>query len=144
MPTLPNRTLFAAHELGEEELIARFEDLTLDPRTFRHAEHVRLAFALLRRVDLLEGLRRYRQGLRRLAEYHGAPKKYHETVTCGMMILVHERVVTRCGDGSWESFREKNPDLLRWLDGAFFDHYPRQVLRSELARSTFLLPGAVQ
>jgi hypothetical protein len=72
--------------------------------------------------------------------HHGAPKKYHETVTCGMMVLVNERVVTRPGDGSWESFVAENADLLRWLDGAFFEQYPQSVLRSDVARATFLLP----
>jgi hypothetical protein len=101
---------------------------------------VRLAWAYLSDLDLFQGLDKYRGGLKALAEHHGAPKKYHETVTCGMMVLVHERMLTRPGDGSWESFVEANPDLLRWLDGAFFDHYPQAVLRSDLARTTFVLP----
>lgn len=143
MPTLPSRALVPADELADDELILRFEDLTLDPRSFRHAEHVRLAFAFLKHLDLFEALERYRRGLKGLAEHHGAPRKYHETVTCGMMVLVHERMVTRPGDGSWQGFVDENPDLLRWLDGAFFEHYPREVLQSELARSTFVLPHSV-
>ena len=136
----PNPGLVPAQGLSHEELIESFENLTLDPTTFRHAEHVRLAWAYLARLDLFDGLARYRSGLKALAAHHGAPKKYHETVTCGMMVLVHERVLTRGGEGSWESFVQENPDLLRWLDGAFFDNYPKSVLRSDLARATFVLP----
>ena len=135
-----NPRLVPAQALSHEELIESFEKLTLDPTTFRHAEHVRLAWAYLARFDLFDGLGRYRSGLKALAAHHGAPRKYHETVTCGMMVLVHERVLTRPGDGSWESFVQENPDLLRWLDGAFFENYPKSVLRSDLARSTFDLP----
>ena len=136
----PNPKLVPAQELSHADLIHHFEALTLDPASFRHAEHVRLAWAYLAELELLEALARYRTGLRALARHHGAPEKYHETVTCGMMVLVHERRVTRPGEGGWDAFAAANPDLLRWLDGAFFDHYPKDVLRSDLARSTFLLP----
>ena len=126
--------------MTDDDLIQHFEDLTLDPTAFHHTEHVRLAFAYLTRYDLFAALERYRAGLKRLAAHHGAPRKYHETVTCGLMVLIHERMVTRPGSDSWEGFVESNPDMLRWLDGAFFDYYPREVLSSDLARTTFVLP----
>ena len=129
--------------MTEEELIRRFEDLTLDPNDFHHAEHVRLAFAYLQRYDLFDALARYRTGLKRLAGHHGAPRKYHETVTCGLLVLIHERMVTRADSENWDGFVSANPDVLRWLDGAFFDYYPRDVLKSELARTTFVLPRPV-
>ena len=135
--------LVPARELTSQELIDRFEDRTLDPASFRHAEHVRLAWAFLQRLELFPAMERCRLGLRALAAHHGAPEKYHETVTCGMMVLVHERLLTRGSDGTWDGFVAANPDLLRWLDGAFFEHYPPEVLRSELARRTFLLPHSV-
>ena len=143
MRTRVKPSLVPAQELTHDELIERFEDRTLDPASFRHAEHVRLAWAFLRHLELFPAMERYRRGLKALAAHHGAPEKYHETVTCGMMVLVHERLLTRRGDGTWESFVAENADLLRWLDGAFFEHYPPEVLRSGLARRTFLLPHSV-
>jgi len=124
----------------EDQLIQHFEELTLDPTTFHHREHVRLAFAYLTRYDLFAALERYRGGLKRLAAHHRAPRKYHETVTCGLLVLIHERMITRAGSESWEGFVDSNPDMLRWLDGAFFDYYPPEVLSSDLARTTFVLP----
>jgi len=133
-------TALPGAEMTDDEVIRAFEDLTLDPTAFHHREHVRLAFAYLTRYDLFVALERYRAGLKRLAAHHGAPRKYHETVTCGLLVLIHERMVTRAGADSWEGFVDSNPDMLRWLDGAFFDYYPRDVLTSDIARSTFVLP----
>ncbi len=132
--------------MSETELIERFEDRTLDPRHFDHAEHVRLAWSYLRRYDLFEALDRYRSGLRGFAAHHGSADKYHETITCALLVLIHERMATRhTGPArgqreSWDAFAEANPDLLRWRDGAFFDYYPVEVLASETARRTFVLP----
>jgi hypothetical protein len=139
---------------GHEELVREVEELTLDPRAFDHRAHVRLAFAYLERHELFEALTRCRRALRRLAEHHGAHGKYHETVTCALVFLIHERMrrepettgatsTWREGSGEtvdWDTFARVNPDLLRWKDGAFFDYYPASVLRSELARETFVLP----
>lgn len=129
--------------MSDQELIRSFESLTLDPADFPHSEHVRLAFAYLQRFDLIESLRRYRNGLLRLTTSLGARDKYHDTVTCGMVVIIHERMASRAEPCDWETFRKENPDLLRWRDGAFFEYYGEDVLESEVARRTFVLPGRV-
>ena len=124
----------------------RFEALTLPAGSFSHEAHVRLAYVYLREHDLFGALERYRTSLRRFASHHGAPGKYHETVTCALVILIHERLTRMQRDQAepvrWAAFADANPDLLRWLDGAFFDLYPRSILQSELAREVFVLPPA--
>lgn len=124
----------------DEQLIAAFEDRTFKAGTFRHAEHVRVAFAYLKRHDLFDTIVRYRDGLKRLAAWAGFPEKYHETVTCALVVLINERMVASPHLQSWEAFAAANPDLLRWKDGAFFDYYEASVLDSPAARSTFILP----
>jgi hypothetical protein len=134
-------SLAEGRALSEEELIRSFEDLTLDPEAFDHSEHVRLAYAYLRQYDLLTTLSRYRAGLRALVAHLGSPEKYHETVTCGLIVLIHERMARSRDVSTWAGFMQENPDLLRWRDGAFFDHYSPEILASDLARTTFVLPG---
>jgi len=129
--------------MSDDELIRDFEALRLAPGQFGHRAHVRLAFAYLQRYDLLEALRRCRDGLRRFARAAGAPDKYHETVTFGLVILIHERMARAPGPQDWDGFAAANPDLLAWPDGALFDYYPPEILDSELARRTFVLPGPV-
>lgn len=135
-----------ARLLSEEALIASFEALELDPETFApHEQHVRLAFAYLSRVSLIETLERYDAGLRRLANHAGAPRKYHATVTWAMIVLIHDRVESMsASDGeplTWVRFAARNPDVLRFRDGALFDLYPLAMLDSERARRRFVLPG---
>jgi hypothetical protein len=125
----------------DSELLERFEATRVRPGMFHHADHVRLAFVYLTRFDLFESLARYRRGLKRFASKAGVPEKYHETVTCALMILINERMVTGSDTDDWDEFAAANPDLMRWKDGAFFDYYGADVLDSDLARGTFVLPS---
>ena len=126
--------------MTDDQLVAAFENRTFKADTFHHPEHVRVAFAYLRRHDLFETLELYRAGLKRLAAWAGFPQKYHETVTCALVVLINERMIARPDLETWEDFAAANPDLLAWKDGAFFDYYDASVLDSPTARSTFILP----
>jgi hypothetical protein len=126
--------------LTDDEFASAFEALTLDPGRFRHGDHVRLAWIYLRRHGLLEAIRRYRDGLVRFAEHHGAAGRYHETVTWAMVVLIHERMAAAPAVDDFGVFTAANPDLMRWRGGAFFDYYGEDVLDSEQARHTFVLP----
>lgn len=126
--------------MTDDELLTRFEEQRLSAGSFSHEAHVRVAWAYLTRYDLFEGIARYREGLRAFAVRAGVPEKYHETVTCGLMVIIHERMAEGEAAGSWEEFAALHPDLLRWRDGPFFDVYDESVLRSTTARRTFVLP----
>jgi hypothetical protein len=41
---------------------------------------------------------------------------------------------------TWEEFAAGNPDLLNWKDNVLRKYYSKEVLASDLARTTFLLP----
>ena len=58
------------HEEGR--LIETFEDLSLDPHSFQHEDHVRLGFAYLQRFELLETMSRYREQQTEAARACGA------------------------------------------------------------------------
>jgi hypothetical protein len=40
----------------------------------------------------------------------------------------------------WEEFARQNPDLLIWKDGILTRYYHEATLKSDLARTVFLLP----
>ena len=48
-----------------------------------------------------ETLRRYPPGLRELAVRRGAPERYHETVTWGLIVLIHERMASAPEPPAW-------------------------------------------
>jgi hypothetical protein len=119
------------------EELARFEAGLFDADGFTHAEHVRVAFEMLGRHEFDDALARYAGGLRRMTARLGVPGKFHATVTVAFLALVAERRA-RTGAATWEAFAGLAPDLLdraclrRW--------YPADVLGSDVARRTFVLP----
>ncbi|MDX1396855.1 MAG: hypothetical protein R3195_20945 [Gemmatimonadota bacterium] len=126
--------------MTDDEFVAAFEGGMLTEDAFRHADHVRLAWVYLNRMPLLDAIRVYTVGLRRFAEASGAPGKYHETVTWAFLVLVNERLRDGGAGLTWPEFAARNPDLLRFRDGALFERYDPSILDSDLARKVFVLP----
>jgi len=118
--------------------IAEFRGGTLDPTRFRHRDHVRIAFEMLRRAPFLSVAPVYAEALRALAARAGRPEAYHETITVGFLALVGERL-GQSGAADFAQFERDNGDLLdksvllRWYDA--------ERLGSAAARRSFVLPA---
>ncbi len=79
----------------------------------------------------------HRCGLLPPPRLHGAPDKYHETITRSWFhfIAVH---IQRQGAESFGEFIERNPDL---LDRKLIEHfYSRELILSESARAAWVGP----
>ena len=120
--------------MTDDQFLHRFEAHALDD--FSHREHIRLAFAYARRGGVaaaVDGARR----IRAFAEAHGAPRKYHETMT-----VAWARVVGRLAVDSeplpFGEFLDANPQLVR--PGVLSAHYSDALLQSERARASFVEP----
>ena len=72
--------------MTDNELLDRFE--AADLAEFRHADHVRTAWAYLQRDGPHVALDRLLEGLRRFANAKGAPGKFHYTVTRAWLDLI--------------------------------------------------------
>ncbi len=129
-------------ECSEDALIAAMDSRTFPPEAFTHREHVRLAWACLKRYPLLEALAQFRQLIIGFATHIGKPELYHETVTIAYLLLVYERMARGPGDARWAQFSRENSDLLTWKGGPFFDFYEAQVLTDRTARFWFVLPAS--
>jgi hypothetical protein len=127
-------------ELTDDELLGQFERATLPLECFHHLEHVRVAFLYLSTLQVLEALQAFSRSLRRFAAKYGKSKLYHETITWAYVFLIRERMARAGGTQTWEQFANNNADLLTWKDGALTRFYRDETLRSELARSIFVLP----
>jgi hypothetical protein len=125
--------------MTNEELILRFESDTLPDDSFHHADHVRLAFAYLCQYPVLRALEKFATALKRFAAARGKTDLYNETITYGYFFLIRERM-TLCEDAEWEEFARQNPDLLIWKGGILSRYYQESTLKSELARTVFVLP----
>ena len=117
--------------------LARFLRAEIDPATFPHREHVRMAFEMLRRHDFPETVLHYSRTLRAMAENVGRPEAFHQTITIAFLSLIAERMETGVA-ADFAAFAQANPDLLeksvlkRW--------YRAERLASEIARRIFVLP----
>jgi len=119
------------------ELLADFEAGRIDPRRFRHNDHVQVSYELLERHPFPEALLHLARGLRWLARKAGRPEVYHETITAAFLALIAERRLT--GQyGDWQDFAARNPELFR--KDLIEEFYEPAVLRSVIARQTFVLP----
>jgi len=118
--------------------MVRFENGDVVPDQFDHAAHVRMAFAMTQSYSFDESLTRYVRGLQRLCALVGKPEKFNMTVTVAFLAAVGERC-RDSGTRSWEEFAAANRDL---FDRRFLGRwYTGDVLGSEIARKTFLLPA---
>ena len=125
--------------MDNEALILRFESDLIPEEGFHHADHVRLAFAYLCEYPVLQALDKFASALKRFAAARGKTQLYNETITCAYFFLIRERMA-RCEGASWEEFAQVNPDLLVWKDGIVNRYYREATLKSDLARSVFILP----
>ena len=123
------------------EFIRQFETDTLAGE-FHHSDHVRLAFAYLAELEVLEALERFATSLKRFAAARGKAQLYHETITHAYFFLIRERMA-RMPDADWDVFARQNADLLEWKPGILERYYHEATLQSDLARTVFLFPDKI-
>jgi len=117
--------------------LAAFLHGEIDARSFRHADHVRMAYEILARHPFLEAAAAVSSALKTMAARAGAPGAYHETITLAFLALIGERREAGA-HGDYDAFAAANPDLLdkrvlaRW--------YGPEKLASAAARRIFVLP----
>jgi hypothetical protein len=103
---------------------------------FGHREHVHLAFIATKRGDAAGLLRDW---LRQIAASHGAPDRYHETITTAWARIVAHHVSADPATTDFDSFAVRYPAL---LDKSLLTrHYSQAVLASPTARANWIAPG---
>lgn len=122
----------------DAEFMAALEAGTLPPECFDHAAHVRAGYLYLRESAFPQATADMCSTIARYARAIGKPDRYHETITVAYMALINAQM-RRDGDGGggWPQFRAANPQLFQ--ADALLGYYPREVLESAEARSTFTL-----
>ena len=104
---------------------------------FRHADHVRAGYELLRAMDFLDAVSAYGRALKIMTARVGKPEKLHHTITIAFLAVIAERMA-QAPDADFDSFLATNPDLMdRSILGRW---YKPERLNSDAARCRFLLP----
>lgn len=120
------------------EITKAFEAHCIEDASFHHAEHVLVAFDLLRKYDFIDAAAIYAKGIRAITTRAGAPQKFNLTITYAFMSLIAERLAMS-PTPEFEVFASANADLMsktlleKW--------YGSERLHTDLARAVFLLPS---
>ncbi len=104
---------------------------------FGHREHVRLAWRELRAHDRDRALHRIELTIRHVAAAHGAPDKYHRTITEGWAALVAHHLA-EAPELGFDEFCARFPGLLD--PGLLGRHYSRELLADPTARAAMVAP----
>ena len=105
--------LMGSGNLSDEAFVAAFEACTLPNTQFRHADHIRLAWILVRAVGEAAATERVANAIRNFAIHNGAPQKYDDALTRAWMQRVAEAVRRSPEIDTFEEFAEAHPGLLR-------------------------------
>jgi hypothetical protein len=104
---------------------------------FGHRQHVELAWCYLARHDADQAADCVTAAIRQIADAHGQPAKFHQTITQSWVrcVAVHRE---RWPAASFEEFLDRNPQL---LDSGLLGHfYSPGLLASGQARSAWVTP----
>jgi hypothetical protein len=121
------------------DLFDRFVDTTLPADQFHHEQHVQVAWLFVRRHGMPAALGEFSAAIKRFADAKGATGLYHETITWAFLLIIAEREA-RTPSETWEAFAAANADLLTWKPSILNRYYSRELLASDLARRTFVMP----
>lgn len=119
------------------EPLERFERLQFPPGTFRHRDHVEVAYGMLRKYPFLEATSRYASTIKTMAENAGAATKFNVTITVAFMAIIAERMESS-EHRDFEEFGRQNPDL--FSRGLLERFYSKERLQSDVARRIFVMP----
>lgn len=125
--------------MTERELFDRFVDTSLPADQFHHQQHVQVAWMFVRRYGMPAALAEFSAAIKRFADAKGAHGLYHETITWAFLLLIADRQA-RSSPDTWPEFASANPDLLAWKPSILNRYYSKELLASELAKRTFLMP----
>ena len=125
--------------MTERELFDRFVDTSLPADQFHHQQHVHVAWMFVREFGMPAALAEFSTAIKRFADAKGAHGLYHETITWAFLLLIADRQA-RTSPDNWPDFAAANPDLLTWKPSILNRYYSKDLLASDLAKRTFLMP----
>src|SRR5947209_17346960 len=109
--------------LSEDDFVLSFEACSFPNDSFKHADHLRLAWIYVRRYGCAMAEERICESIRRFAASLGHEEKYHETMTRVWLRLVFVAYRATPALTSFDEFKDMHP----WL----FDRHTLFAFYSE-------------
>lgn len=133
----------ASLPLTDEALLDAFVSTALPADQFHHQQHMRVAWLFVRRHGMPGALGAFSDAIKRFAAAKGAHGLYHETITWAFLLIISERQV-RQPASTWDDFARANADLLLWKPSILERYYSSELLKSDAARRSFVMPDLVR
>jgi len=127
--------------MNDVELIAAFENQSINNDAWSHEYHIRVASIYLRAYEFDVALDKVKVGIKKLNAVNGVPESqfrgFHETLTVGWLRLVNSKLNSSQSVSSLDLL-EDYPELLnsRLLN----DYYSRDRLMTLEAKANFIEP----
>lgn len=126
-------------QVNDAEFLAAFARGERPGGVFRHADHVRLAWLLVRREGAARGEELVAAGIRAFAAGQGVPELYHDTLTRAWVRLVAAALAaTPAAAADFERFLAAHPQLADKT--LVFRFYSPAALSRPAARSGWIEP----
>jgi hypothetical protein len=126
--------------MTDDEFLHAFFARTLPHAAFRHRDHLRLAWLVVRRHGAEAATGIVAAGIRRYAEAHGHGAAYHETLTRFWTTLV-AHAADRAGADDFDGLLAAHPMLLD--RGLALRHWSREALLAPEARAAWRAPDVL-
>jgi hypothetical protein len=127
--------------LPDDEFLRAFFGLTLPSSEFRHRDHLRLAWLVVRRHGAAAAEEVVTAGIRRFAERNSHGPIYHETMTRFWVKLVRHAVSDRPDIVDFDEFLAAYPLLLD--KNTPLRHWSREAMFAPKARADWQDPDLV-
>jgi hypothetical protein len=121
--------------MSDQEFLKAFEEGRLD--SFKHIDHIRMAWIYLSNCEFEPALGSIRSGLRNFASIKNATGLYHETITLFWICMV-AGAIEKTPAKDFGEFISMNPDLAR--KDYLFEFYSRDLVQSDDARRAWISP----
>ena len=125
--------------LLDHDFLTQFESLSLDPSNFDHTGHVRLTWLYLKEYPLDIAIEKVCQGIKRYAEYLGAPDKFHLTMTDAFVKIINDRLL-KSPNLTFIEFIQANPDLIEQPNAILSQYFSSECINSTNAKKCLVAP----
>lgn len=126
-------------KLTESEFIFQFENCSLDPSTFDHEAHLRLAWIQIEKFGLEQAIINIQTQLLNFVKHVGAQEKYHQTLTIAAIEIVNH-FKTKQSSETFEEFISEFPKLKSNFRQLIEHHYSFDIFNSVEAKNEYLKP----
>ncbi|MBL6445088.1 hypothetical protein JMN32_02135 [Fulvivirga sp. 29W222] len=126
-------------DLSDAEFTDQFASCKLDPGTFSHEAHLRLAWILIDRHGIEIAIEKIQKQLQNFVDHIGARDKYNKTLTVAATKAVYHFML-KSRSSKFKSFIEEFPQLKSNFRGLMEAHYAIDIYNIPEAKTQYLEP----